>query len=202
MLGSSPAASTAPRVLVRVWDRPVRVLHAMLIGCVPAAWITGDVRGPWHERLGYAILAIVVARLAWGFVGNRHARFRDWLRGPACTSAYLRAVLARRAPRHLGHNPLGGWMIVALLGCLGALSLTGMLYETDLFWGLSWLVSLHVALGWLLLVLVLLHVLGVGLMSRYQRENLVAAMITGRKRAPAVRGGGAPDARAPRFGPR
>ena len=169
----------------RVWDRAVRLLHGSLIALVAAAWFTRDLRGPWHEWLGYGVAAVVAVRIAWGFLGGRHARFADFLRGPAATSTYARAVLAGRAPRYLGHNPLGGWMVLALLGTLAALCLSGWLFTTDWLWGYAWLANTHAALAYLLLGLVALHVAGVLVTSRHQRENLVRAMVDGRKRAPA-----------------
>ncbi|CAM3711932.1 cytochrome b/b6 domain-containing protein [Paracidovorax anthurii] len=169
----------------RVWDAAVRLLHWSLVASVAAAWITRSRLGPLHENIGYAALAIATARVAWGFTaGGRHARFAQFVRGPAATLAYARAALAGRAPRHLGHNPLGGWMVVALLACIGLLGFTGWLYTTDLFWGYGWLANLHEGLGWTLLGLIALHVGGVLWTSLQHRENLVRAMLTGRKAPP------------------
>ncbi|GKS75159.1 cytochrome b/b6 domain-containing protein [Acidovorax sp. SUPP950] len=167
-----------------MWDAAVRLLHWSLVASVAAAWITRHRLGPLHENLGYAALAIACARVAWGFAGRHHARFAQFVRGPAATWAYARAVGAGRAPRHLGHNPLGGWMVVALLGCIGLLGFTGWLYTTDLFWGYGWLANLHEGLGWTLLGLVALHVGGVLFTGYKHRENLVRAMVTGRKAPP------------------
>lgn len=176
--------SNPPHPPVPVWDVAVRLLHWSLVASVAAAWITRHRLGPLHENLGYAALAIACARVAWGFAGRHHARFAQFVRGPAATWAYARAVGAGRAPRHLGHNPLGGWMVVALLGCIGLLGFTGWLYTTDLFWGYGWLANLHEGLGWTLLGLVALHVGGVLFTGYKHRENLVRAMVTGRKAPP------------------
>src|SRR5262249_31715504 len=91
-------------------------------------------------------------------------------------------VLAAHEPRHLGHNPLGAWMILALFACVGGLALTGWLYTTDRFWGDETVERIHVALAWTMLSLVVLHVAGVLLASLRHRENLVAAMFSGEKR--------------------
>ena len=91
-------------------------------------------------------------------------------------------MLARREPRYLGHNPLGGWMIVALLLMVGLVGASGWLYTTDRFWGVAWVEELHEQLSNLLLILVALHVAGVLYASYRHRENLIAAMIHGRKR--------------------
>lgn len=172
---------------VPVWDRPVRLLHWLLLAAVTAAWLSTLVLTEYHRAAGYAAAALVAARLAWGFLGSRHARFAAFVRGPSATARYAARLLARREPRYLGHNPLGGWMVVALLACIAMLGLTGWLYtSTDRFFGEPWLERLHAWLAWLLLGLVALHVLGVGFTSRRHRENLVRAMVDGAKPAPRV----------------
>jgi cytochrome b len=168
---------------VPVWDAFVRIAHWTLVLCVIAAWFA---RGAPHEWLGYAALAVVVLRIVWGFVGARHARFAHFVRGPIPTLAYARRVVGRKEERHLGHNPLGGWMIVALLVMLLLISASGWLASTDRYWGIAWVQDLHEALADALVVLALLHVGGVVYSSLRHRENLVGAMVTGRKRPPAA----------------
>ncbi len=172
-----------PAAQIRVWDPVVRVLHWSLALSVIGAWVTHEVSGGIHEILGYVALAIVGLRLIWGVVGSRHARWSAFIRSPAQSWAYARLVLRGQEARHLGHNPLGGWMIVALLGAVSAASLSGWLFVTDAFWGVPWVEELHARCADALLVLVPLHVAGVIFTSRRQRENLVAAMWHGRKRA-------------------
>jgi cytochrome b len=169
---------------IRVWDLLVRVLHWSLVAAVLGAWLTRDGEDPRHVQLGYAALAIVMVRVIWGFVGSRYARFGDFVRPPGATLAYLKEVVAHREPRHIGHNPLGGWMIVVLLATVAGICVTGWLYTTDAFWGVAWVGELHEALTDVLIVLLVLHVLGVIFTSIRQRENLVKAMLTGTKKAP------------------
>ncbi len=170
---------------MKVWDRPMRLLHWALVASVAAAWITSSTWTRFHEAAGYVVvLAIVALRLLWGFVGSRRARFAQFVRPPAAVLLYAKQLLKRRASRHVGHNPLGGWMIVALMACVIALAATGWLYTTDRFWGDEAIDSLHQALAWLLLALAALHVAGVVFSSVRQRENLVASMFSGSKRAP------------------
>jgi len=170
---------------IKVWDLLVRVLHWSLVICVVGAWLTRDGEDPRHVQLGYAVLAIVAVRIVWGFVGTRYARFAGFVRSPRETIEYLRQVIVHREPRHIGHNPLGSWMIVALLAMLAGVCITGWLYTTDRFWGVAWVGELHEGLTDVLVGLVLLHILGVAFTSIRQRENLVKAMLTGTKRAAA-----------------
>ncbi|HQQ69229.1 MAG TPA: cytochrome b/b6 domain-containing protein [Alicycliphilus sp.] len=169
---------------MRVWDLPVRLLHWSQVAAVALAWWSSDDTGPLHAYVGYAAIALLTARLAWGFCGSRYARFAQFVRAPRATLAYARAAFAGRAPRHLGHNPLGGWMVLALLAHLGLLGATGWLYTTDRFWGYAWLARLHQALAWALLGLIALHVAGTLWTGRQHRENLVRAMLTGDKEPP------------------
>lgn len=167
---------------IRVWDPLVRVAHWLLVASVTAAWLTRHASGSWHEVLGYAVLAVITARLAWGFVGSRYARFGDFVIGPAGTLRYARQMLRRQEPRYLGHNPLGAWMIVALIATLLVISVSGWLYTTDRFWGVAWVEMIHSKATDVLFVLVVLHVAGVFYASWRHHENLVGAMLHGRKR--------------------
>lgn len=170
---------------VPVWDALVRLLHWGLVAAVAVAWWSSDDTGALHERVGYAVIALLATRLAWGFCGSHYARFAQFVRAPRATLAYARAAIAGHAPRYLGHNPLGAAMVLALLANLGALCFTGWLYMTDMFWGYGWLAALHKALAWTLLTLIALHVAGMLWTSWQHRENLVRAMVTGRKAPPA-----------------
>ena len=180
--------STGART-VRVWDPLVRVGHWLLALSVLLAWLTRHSPGRWHEWIGYTSLAIVAARLGWGWRGSHHARFVEFIRGPRATLAYARALLGGCEPRTLGHNPLGGWMILALLASVTLVGASGWLYTTDGLWGVEWVETLHRWLANVLWTLVGLHVAGVLYTSLRHRENLIAAMLHGRKPA----GGSAPD---------
>jgi len=173
---------------VKVWDRFVRVAHWTLAACVVTAWLTGQWRLESTERLhewsGYAVLAVIALRVAWGWIGPRYARFSQFVAGPSRTLGYANAVLRRLEPRYIGHNPLGGWMIVALLGTAVLASLSGWLSITDRFWGVAWVQDAHHLLGDGLIVLAAVHVTGVVYTSIRQGENLVAAMFRGVKRPP------------------
>jgi len=174
---------------IAVWDPLVRLAHWGLAASVVLAWLTRHGYRPWHEALGYAVLALVALRVAWGFLGPRRARFSGFVRGPARTLGYAGQLLAGRAPRHLGLNPIGAWMAVALLATAALTALSGWLFVTDRFWGVPWVEAVHGAASNGLLGLIGLHVAGVLFTSWRQRENLPAAMLHGRKRAsPGVAG--------------
>ncbi|MBI2768524.1 MAG: cytochrome b/b6 domain-containing protein [Burkholderiales bacterium] len=170
---------------LRVWDPLVRVLHWGLVAAIATAWFAGEESLRTHEWAGWAALAIVGVRVAWGFAGSHHARFAQFIHGPRGVGVYARDVLAHSEARYLGHNPLGGWMVLVLLLTVALTSLTGWLYTSDMLWGLAWMERLHTALAWALLALAALHVGGVVFTGLRHGENLVAAMLTGRKRPPA-----------------
>ncbi len=181
--GASAGRMTPPAE-VRVWDPLVRIFHWSLVTLFVIAWATGDELDRIHEIAGYIIIGLLVFRVFWGFVGPRHARFSDFVKPPSTIRAYVRDLLHGRARRYLGHNPAGGAMIVALLVMLGVISLTGYLMTTDAFWGIEWVEEAHEAAVNLTLGLIALHIGGVIVGSLMHGENLVRAMITGRKRAP------------------
>jgi cytochrome b len=171
---------------VKVWDRPVRLLHWTLVGSVAVAALTLLRFSDAHQPAGYVALAAVALRLLWSGFGSRHARLTSFLRSPRITLAYARSLLQGRESRYIGHNPLGGWMIVALMLTVAGLALTGWLYTTDAFWGDETVENWHVALAWTLLALVTLHVSGVVFTSLRHRENLAKAMFSGTKRDAAA----------------
>jgi cytochrome b len=173
----------APADTVRVWDLFVRVFHWSLVGLFALAFATGGEVQWLHLLAGYSIVALVALRVAWGFVGPRHARFGDFVRPPREVLAYLRDAIRLRAPRHLGHNPAGGAMVLALLAMLSGIGLTGFMMTTDAFWGAQWVEDLYEGLGNATLVLIAIHVAGVLFASLEHGEDLVRSMITGHKRA-------------------
>ncbi len=167
---------------MRVWDRAVRTLHWSLAAAMVLGWATTAWFGGWHQRIGYAALAIVVARLVWSRVVAGRARLTLPAGGIAAIWRYARLAAAGRAPRHVGHNPLGTCMAIAFFVCVAALALTGWLYTTDRFWGDETVELVHRAVAWTVVVLAVVHVAGVIVASVRHRENLVAAMLHGSKR--------------------
>ncbi len=191
---------------VRVWDPLVRMVHWLLAAAVIVDWATDEPL--WmHTWLGYLALALVVVRVAWGFIGSEHARFASFVRGPQLVFDYLAGLIRFSSKRYLGHSPAGGAMIVALLVMITATAVTGMAnLAADRGEGpLAGVITkverpprvpgqrrppllmkqVHETVANVTLALVVLHVLGVALASFAHRENLVRAMITGRKRGEA-----------------
>ncbi len=163
---------------IRVWDPFVRVFHWSLVFSYAVAWASGEESAWLHEQAGYFILALIGLRVTWGLIGSEHARFSDFLFGPGRTLDYLRSLRSGRPERYLGHNPAGGWMVVALLLSLVAASVSGLMIGggEDELWE-----EVHEGLANLSLLLVVVHVSGVAVASLLHRENLVKAMITGFK---------------------
>ena len=160
-----------------VWDLPTRIFHWALAICVAVALIvTPEASSGFvvHATTGYLALLLVIFRLPWGFLGSRHSRFADFLYPPDKVVDFARQHLRFKVPRHVGHNPLGGWMVVILLVFVAGAAITGLL-------GGSWR-GLHGLFGNLLILLVLLHIFGVVVDTLLTRDNVVWAMITGRKK--------------------
>lgn len=197
---------------VRVWDPLVRIFHWGVVGAFAVAWLTADELQPVHEIAGYTVAGLVAFRLVWGVVGSRYARFAQFLKGPRETMAYLSTMARGNERRHLGHNPAGAAMVVALLLTLSGTAFTGWLMEDPARVAMlpdlpqvvtpAWadddgdeygygergeaegpLKDVHETLANLLLLLAALHVGGVVLASFRHHENLARSMITGEKRA-------------------
>ncbi|MGQ9724741.1 MAG: cytochrome b/b6 domain-containing protein [Tepidimonas sp.] len=125
---SSPNA-----VAVRVWDLPTRLFHWLLVLAVVGLVVTGNIGGnwmAWHQRLGYAVLALLIFRLLWGLVGGRWSRFRHFVRGPRAVFDYLRGTADPLA--EVGHSPLAALSVLAMLGALGAQVGTGLISDDEI----------------------------------------------------------------------
>jgi cytochrome b len=196
--------STVQMTEIRVWDPFVRIFHWLLAAIVLIDWATDEPL--WmHTWLGYLAALLVVLRVIWGFIGTEQARFINFVRGPKLVFDYLAGLIRFSSPRHVGHSPAGGAMIVALLIMIAATVGTGMaeLAAEEGQGPLAGIIAkverpvrvpgqrrppllikqVHETLANITLILVVLHVLGVAAASFAHRENLVWAMITGRKRA-------------------
>ena len=194
MSHAAPSQTSAPRIQIRVWDGFVRVFHWTLVSAFFVAYLTEDDLLTVHVWAGYVVGVLIVARLIWGFVGPPHARFCDFVYGPATTLRYLRDLILFRAERHLGHSPAGGAMVVLLLVLLTLTVATGLVvYGGDQQAGpLAGMFTkstgeaveeLHELLANVTLAFVFAHIIAVVFASLVHRENLIRAMITGKKRS-------------------
>lgn len=184
---------------VKVWDLFIRLFHWTLVTCFATAYISGEFyASEIHVLAGYTLCALVVARIYWGFKGSHHARFRSFFFPPGETLAYVRSMFTGRPKHYFGHNPAGAMMVFTLLCLLAALLATGLatLAAIDFEGPLLFIAnsvndetsyalrSLHELLANIALMLIVLHICGAILGSIQHRENLVKAMITGKKSAP------------------
>lgn len=174
-----------------VWDLPVRIIHWSLLVSVIGSWLTRELEGDWfvwHIRFGYAVIVLVVTRILWGFLGTRHARFSQFVRGPKTIIDYLRGGEAKS----VGHNPLGALMILAMLGMLLTQAITGLfandqVFETGPLFGYvtietsDRLTTLHKQLFDWIVAAVAIHVAAALFYLWVRKENLILPMITGRK---------------------
>jgi cytochrome b len=157
------------------------------------AYLTEDDMLTVHVWAGYAVGVLIVARIVWGLVGSRHARFSDFIYDPATTLRYVRDLVLFRAERHLGHSPGGGAMVIILLLFLTATVVTGLvvyggeqqagplagMFMKDTGESME---EIHEVIANVTLALIIAHIAAVILASFVHRENLVRAMVTGYKR--------------------
>lgn len=167
---------------ILVWDRFVRGFHWALVSCVLIDYFVIDDGETVHQWLGYTASALVLARVVWGFVGSRYARFGDFFPTPARLKRHLQALLSGRPEHVVGHNPLGALMMLALMALVLSLGLTGFLQTTDRFWGEEWLQDLHEQIGHVLIACAGLHAAAALMVGRLERTRLVRAMFTGIKK--------------------
>ena len=187
------AAESAAPDRVRVWDIPVRVFHWSIVGLVALSWAAVE-NGymKLHLWSGLILLTLLLFRIAWGFFGSTTARFSDFVRGPKRALGYVRAMARGEHQVHAGHNPAGGWMVILLLAALllqagtGLFANDGVRFNAPLAAQISSglsdrLTSLHGTIFNVILLLVWMHIVA-ALFYRYVRgENLIAAMISGKK---------------------
>jgi len=180
---------------VPVWDLFIRIFHWSLVTLFSIAYILEDDWITLHSYAGYAISILIVLRLIWGVIGSRYARFSQFVTGPEKIKAYLRSLLSYRPQHFTGHNPAGGAMVILLLISLTLLCVSGIVTLAGegegpfanyaiAVWMSDWMEDLHELLANLCLGLIFVHVAGVLVSSLLHKENLIRAMITGKKQPP------------------
>ena len=180
-LAAVSAPETAPlQREILVWDAPTRIFHWLLVLCFVIAYLTSESERLqlWHVTAGYVFGALLLFRLVWGLIGTRYARFGNFVRGRKVVIHYMGSLLTRHPEHFVGHNPAGGWAILAMIG-LGLLTvLTGWASFSD--YG-DWIGDLHEGIVNTLLAVICVHVGGVVISSLLHRENLARSMVTGYK---------------------
>lgn len=185
---SADLAKPAP-----LWDLPVRLFHWLLVALIAFSWWSGEEHYmDWHRTSGYAILGLIVFRVLWGFLGTRTARFAGFVRGPAAVAAYMGKLGSRDAEASQGHNPLGGWSVVAMLLAIAAMVTAGLFaVDVDGFESgpLADYISfdagrsaaeVHEVIFNVILALIALHVLAIVFYTVWKKQRLVPAMVHGK----------------------
>ncbi|WP_041654467.1 cytochrome b/b6 domain-containing protein [Marinobacter nauticus] len=175
---------------IRLWDLPTRLFHWLLVIAVVGAVVTVKLGAgwmAWHERFGLAVVGLLAFRVVWGLVGSTYARFSQFISGPGAMIRYLRGQW-----QGAGHNPLGAWSVLLLLGLFGFQAVTGLFANDEIAFNgplyrlvsSGWsdtLSSWHRLMEWGLYAVVALHVLAVLFYTHVRKDNLVKPMVTGRK---------------------
>lgn len=194
---STPTPSAASgSALIRVWDLPTRLFHWVLVLLVMAmVWTGWTGKLDLHMTLGQAVLSLVLFRLVWGFTGNRYARFTEFVSSPLTCLRYLGSLFSASGTRHVGHNPAGGYAILAMLLLLAIQAGSGLFTSDDIVTDgplfskvssstASLLSTIHRRTIWVLLGVIGLHLLANLFYLVVRKNNLIGPMITGRKLAP------------------
>jgi cytochrome b len=190
------AVNSPPPQAVRIWDLPTRLFHWSLAACVIGLVITGNVGGNamvWHFRFGYAVLALLLFRIIWGFAGGRWSRFASFIRGPGTVLRYLRGQTGPGEFLDVGHNPLGALSVIGMLAVLLLQLACGLVADDEIanVGPLNRFVSsdlAQTATSWhkgpgklLVLVLVVLHVAAIIYYRVRKRQDLIKPMLHGDK---------------------
>jgi len=183
-----------------VWDLPLRLFHWLFALCVVAAWITAKVGFDWmqyHFYLGYGVIGLLIFRVIWGFIGPRHARFSSFLEKPSAMWSYAQHLFDRHSTPSVGHNPLGGLMVVLMLLLVIVQVSTGLFSTDAVIWTgpyypsvkastASLLSTIHSVNQNIILGAVGLHILAIVYYRVFKKQSLVSAMFTGYKPAALV----------------
>lgn len=179
---------------IPVWDLPTRLFHWTLVVLMIGQWLTTQSNSAmtYHVWGGYAVLVLVLFRLIWGVIGSDTARFSHFVRGPGAALDYVKALLRGETPLYLGHNPMGGWSIIAMLVLLLVQAGTGLFANDDILiegplysWvsksASDWLTTIHKLNFNVLLAVIAVHIAAVLFYLLVKRENLIHPMLSGRK---------------------
>lgn len=183
--------STEMKKTIRVWDLPVRLFHWLLVICIAMSFITVKIGGnamDFHARAGYCVLALIIFRICWGFIGSHHARFINFVPSPKTLIAFV----SGKTPAGLGHSPLGALSVLALIASVGVQAITGLFANDDIaFEGplakyvssstVELFTSVHRFNETVLIALIALHLCAILYYQKYKGENLIKPMLLGDK---------------------
>jgi cytochrome b len=178
---------------VCIWDLPTRLFHWLIVIFVVISFATGMVGGNWmsyHLKSGFIIFTLLLFRLIWGFWGGRYSRFISFVHGPGAVMGYAKTLFRKDTPKILGHNPMGGWSVMAMLAAFAAQVGTGLFANDDiatqgpLYGWVSkatsdWLTGIHVFNKGVIIFLIALHISAVLFYLLIKHDNLVVPMVTG-----------------------
>ena len=167
---------------ILIWDVPTRVFHWLLVLCFAGAWLTSESERLQmiHYAFGYSACALVLFRLVWGLIGTKYARFSQFIKAPSEIIGHLKGLLSGHEHSSPGHNPVGGLVMLGLMLAILVIGLTGYFSIKEFLGNL--MSEAHEAIASLTLGLVIIHVVAAIVMSLLQKENLVKAMVDGRKK--------------------
>lgn len=184
---------TTATTSVKIWDLPTRVFHWTLVFGMGFMWLSAELGGlwmDWHTKVGEFMLALILFRIIWGFVGSETDRFTAFVKSPATAIHHLKEMKAEGTAYHAGHNPLGAWMVVFLLGGVLLQATAGLFANDDILvegplYGLvsestaKVLNGLHKFWFNILLLAAVVHILSIGFYKIRKRTNLIKAMVSG-----------------------
>ena len=178
---------------VRIWDLPTRIFHWALVLGLGFLWLSAELGGlwmNWHVQIGELMLALVLFRIVWGFIGSESSRFSSFIQSPARALHHLQEIKGSGTAYHAGHNPLGAWMVVFLLVGVLIQAVTGLFANDDILiegplYNLVTestaknLTNFHKFWFNILLLAAVVHILSVGFYKVRKRTNLIKAMVVG-----------------------
>jgi cytochrome b len=164
---------------IKVWDLVVRIFHWTLVAAIVSQLVTAENIKSVHITVGYFILALLILRIIWGFIGSRYARFRDFLYPATDILTYLKGLIRGRAKHYISHNPAGGAMAFALIFTLVLTTSTGLVAygAGGKFWK-----EIHELFVGIVIFLAVVHFCGVIASSYVHKENLIMSMFTGNRK--------------------
>jgi cytochrome b len=166
---------------ILVWDVPTRIFHWLLVICFAGAWLTAESERLQmiHYAFGYSACALVFFRLLWGVIGTKYARFSQFIKNPKEMVTHIKSLLIGHQDISPGHNPVGGIVMFGLMLIILLIGLSGYLSVKEIFG--DFMSEMHEVVSNLALGLVAIHIVAAVIMSVLQKENLISAMVTGKK---------------------